>query len=112
MLLLIDMKFDGEVRERMLVSYYRYWWVKLTFDSDTLNKKTEKKTVTIYDNFSAARADIESNIDDVCKLLRSTGFTAGRRPPKYPEDYFRFVVIICCYFVMSFFAVLYMCHCN
>jgi hypothetical protein len=43
MLLLIDMKFDGEVRERMLVSYYRYWWVKLTFDSDTLNKKTEKK---------------------------------------------------------------------
>ncbi|CAB4023119.1 WASH complex subunit strumpellin, partial [Paramuricea clavata] len=66
MLLLIDMKFDGEVRERMLVSYYRY---------------------------CAARADIESNIDDVCKLLRSTGFTAGRRPPKYPEDYFSRVPI-------------------
>lgn len=42
-------------------------------------------------HFSAARADIESNIDDVCKLLRGTGFAAGRRPPKYPEDYFRSV---------------------
>ncbi|XP_046858069.1 WASH complex subunit 5-like [Xenia sp. Carnegie-2017] len=66
MLLLIDMKFDGEVRERMLVSYYRY---------------------------CAGRADIESNIDDVCKLLRSTGYSIGKRPPRYPEDYFSRVPI-------------------
>ena len=25
MLLVVDMKFEGEVRERMLVSYHRYW---------------------------------------------------------------------------------------
>lgn len=41
---------------------------------------------------SAARADVDSNLDDVCKLLRSTGFSVAataKRPPKYPEDYFR-----------------------
>ena len=54
-------------------------------------------------NFSAARADIESNIDDVCKLLRSTGFTSGRRPPKYPEDYFRFVQLLSLYFAVKSF---------
>ncbi|XP_073257126.1 WASH complex subunit 5-like isoform X2 [Porites lutea] len=65
MLLVIDMKFEGDVRERMLVSYHRY---------------------------CAARADVDSNIDDVCKLLRSTGFSiapGAKRPIKYPEDYFR-----------------------
>ena len=47
--------------------------------------------------YSAARADVDSNIDDVCKLLRSTGFSVvpgARRPAKYPEDYFRFVCSI------------------
>ncbi|XP_020632450.1 WASH complex subunit 5-like [Orbicella faveolata] len=65
MLLVIDMKFEGDVRERMLVSYHRY---------------------------CAARADVDSNIDDVCKLLRSTGFSlapGSKRPLKYPEDYFQ-----------------------
>ena len=38
--------------------------------------------------YSATRADIESNINDVYKLLRSTGISAGKRPSKYPEDYF------------------------
>ena len=44
--------------------------------------------------FSAARADVDSNLDDVCKLLRSTGFSAvpgAKRPLKYPEDYFQYV---------------------
>lgn len=64
-LLVIDQKIEGIVRERMLVSYYRY---------------------------SAQRSSMDSNIDDVCKLLRSTGYstTAGaKRPPNYPDDYFR-----------------------
>ena len=38
---------------------------------------------------------MDTNVDDVCKLLRSTGFsrtsTMAKRPPKYPEDYFRSV---------------------
>ena len=29
MLLVTDMKFEGDVRERMLVSYHRYWYGQL-----------------------------------------------------------------------------------
>ncbi|XP_030159704.1 WASH complex subunit 5 isoform X2 [Lynx canadensis] len=68
MLLVIDQKIEGEVRERMLVSYYRY---------------------------SAARS-ADSNMDDICKLLRSTGYSSqpgAKRPPNYPESYFRRVPI-------------------
>lgn len=69
MLLVIDQKIEGEVRERMLVSYYRY---------------------------SAARSSADSNIDDICKLLRSTGYSSqpgAKRPPNYPESYFHRVPI-------------------
>ncbi|XP_076462616.1 WASH complex subunit 5-like [Babylonia areolata] len=65
MLIVIDNKVEGVVRERMLVSYYRY---------------------------SAQKASAgDSNIDDVCKLLRSTGYSTApnaKRPPNYPESYF------------------------
>ncbi|XP_074640557.1 WASH complex subunit 5-like isoform X2 [Tubulanus polymorphus] len=64
MLILLDLKIEGPVRERMLVSYHRY---------------------------SAQNAAINSNIDDVCNLLRNTNFsnTPGtRRPASYPESYF------------------------
>nr|XP_039258715.1 WASH complex subunit 5-like [Styela clava] len=66
MLLIIDMKIDGLVRERMMVSYYRY-------------------------SGAARNAGSDSNIDDVCKLLRSTGLSqqpGAKRPPGYPENYF------------------------
>uniref|UniRef100_A0A3Q2YBW3 WASH complex subunit 5 n=1 Tax=Hippocampus comes TaxID=109280 RepID=A0A3Q2YBW3_HIPCM len=69
MLLVIDQKIEGDVRERMLVSYYRY---------------------------SAARSSADSNMDDICKLLRSTGFSSqpgARRPANYPESYFHRVPI-------------------
>uniref|UniRef100_A0A3B3DM24 WASH complex subunit 5 n=1 Tax=Oryzias melastigma TaxID=30732 RepID=A0A3B3DM24_ORYME len=69
MLLVIDQKIEGEVRERMLVSYYRY---------------------------SAARSSADSNLDDICKLLRSTGFSSqpgAKRPANYPESYFQRVPI-------------------
>ena len=38
-----------------------------------------------------ADAPSSSNLDDVCKLCRATGFNAaaGRKPPNYPEEYFR-----------------------
>ena len=63
MLLVVDQKIDGLVRERILVSYYRY---------------------------SAQRSTSDSNIDDVCNLLRSTGYNPnGKRPNNYPEDYFK-----------------------
>jgi len=66
MLLVVDMKIDGVVRERLLVSYYRY-------------------------SGAAKEAGSDSNIDDVCKLLRSTGMVYGtglKRPSNYPENFF------------------------
>uniref|UniRef100_A0A3P8VPU0 WASH complex subunit 5 n=1 Tax=Cynoglossus semilaevis TaxID=244447 RepID=A0A3P8VPU0_CYNSE len=69
MLLVIDQKIEGEVRERMLVSYYRY---------------------------SAARSSADSNLDDICKLLRSTGYSSqpgAKRPANYPDSYFARVPI-------------------
>uniref|UniRef100_A0A3B3T2B3 WASH complex subunit 5 n=1 Tax=Paramormyrops kingsleyae TaxID=1676925 RepID=A0A3B3T2B3_9TELE len=69
MLLVIDQKIEGEVRERMLVSYYRY---------------------------SAARSSADSNLDDICKLLRSTGYSSqpgAKRPANYPESYFQRVPV-------------------
>ena len=70
MLITIDTKIEGIIRERILVSYYRYSAQK------------------------AAAGD--SNIDDVCQLLRSTGFSnapGAKRPPNYPESYFNRVHI-------------------
>ncbi|XP_012267636.2 WASH complex subunit 5 [Athalia rosae] len=62
MLLLIDLHFEGPVRERLLVSYYRY----------------------NVQHLSTTR------VDDVCVLLRSTGFSSSpfKRPANYPEGYF------------------------
>ena len=65
------MKMEGSIRERMLVAFHRY---------------------------STQQTNIDSNIDDVCKLLRSTEYARTpvgiRRPLKYPEDYFRWVLVL------------------
>ncbi|XP_015187762.1 PREDICTED: WASH complex subunit strumpellin isoform X2 [Polistes dominula] len=61
MLLLVDNHFEGRVRERLLVSYYRY----------------------------NAQESSSTKVDDICMLLRSTGYSKiGKRPSNYPEDYF------------------------
>ena len=63
MLLIIDHHINGSIRERILVSYYRY---------------------------SAQRTQSDSKMDDVCQLLRATGFQKSlKKPVNYPEDYFR-----------------------
>ncbi|VVC86753.1 unnamed protein product [Leptidea sinapis] len=61
MLLLCDLYIPGAVRERLLVAFYRY----------STNQS-------------------QSNIDDVCKLLRDTGYNQllGKRPACYPVEYF------------------------
>lgn len=59
MLLVVDQYVPHVTRERLLVSYYRY-------RTDTQG---------------------ESTIDEVCKLLRSTGAPA-KRSDTYPADYF------------------------
>lgn len=51
---------------------------------------------TISDFPSAARSSGDSNLDDICKLLRSTGYSShpgAKRPPNYPESYFQRVPI-------------------
>lgn len=61
-LLTMDREIEGVVRERMLVSYYRY------------------STARSYD----------SKIDDVCNLVLSTGYSPNtKRPANYPEDFFK-----------------------
>eukprot|EP00095_Tigriopus_kingsejongensis_P005223 maker-scaffold585_size130225-snap-gene-0.19 protein:Tk05223 transcript:maker-scaffold585_size130225-snap-gene-0.19-mRNA-1 annotation:"Strumpellin" len=62
MLLLIDLHLEGSIRERLLVAYYRY---------------------------SGQHAD-QTHVDDICKLLRSTGFSKSnpKRPTNYPHSYF------------------------
>ncbi|KAL0871882.1 hypothetical protein ABMA27_004343 [Loxostege sticticalis] len=61
MLLLCDLYIPGPVRERLLVAFYRY-----------------------------STSQSQSNIDDVCKLLRDTGYNQqnGKRPSDYPVEYF------------------------
>lgn len=65
MLLVVDSVFLGLVRERIIVAHHRHAGQKATSDT---------------------------NIDDVCKLLRSTGYSnvpGTRRPANYPEEYFK-----------------------
>lgn len=65
MLLILDMHIPGIVRERILVSYHRYGTGKINSDS---------------------------SIEDICMLLRSTGFSNApdaKRVLNYPEEYFR-----------------------
>ncbi|CAF3265995.1 unnamed protein product, partial [Rotaria sp. Silwood2] len=65
MLIILDLKYDGAARERMIVAYFRY---------------------------SGKRNALDSNIDEVGKLLaRNDGFSLQpyKRPLGYPENYFR-----------------------
>lgn len=69
MLLILDMHIPGIVRERILVSYHRYGTGKINSDS---------------------------SIEDICMLLRSTGFSNvpdAKRVSNYPEEYFRYVFL-------------------
>lgn len=73
MLLILDLHIPGVVRERLLVAYNRY---------------------------SAQKSHGDSNIDDVCKLMRSTGYQQGvgnvskkSHTFSYPEEYFQRVPI-------------------
>ncbi|KAI7690096.1 hypothetical protein SSS_07180 [Sarcoptes scabiei] len=61
-LLILDRSIDGLIRERLMISYYRY----------------------------SASKSIDSKIDDVFNLIRSTGYSLNsRRPTNYPCDYFK-----------------------
>ncbi|KAG9509962.1 WASH complex subunit 5, partial [Fragariocoptes setiger] len=63
MLLVADQNFEGNTREKILVSYYRY---------------------------SAYKTSSGFNIDNTCNLLRSTGYSSvsKTRPSNYPETFF------------------------
>ena len=63
-LLTVDERIPGPVRERLMVSYFRY-------------------------SGATSGSGHVSHVDTVCELLRSTGFSEGnKRPSGYPETYF------------------------
>ncbi|XP_039755803.1 WASH complex subunit 5 [Pararge aegeria] len=66
MLILCDLYVPGCVRERLLVAFYRY-----------------------------STSQSQSNVDDVCKLLRDTNYNQqqGKKPSDYPVEYFSRVPI-------------------
>lgn len=81
MLLIVDSEIDGPVRERLLVSFYRYRLASIVF-------------FLIYEDyqdfpFSSRGASTGAHIDDVCRLFRGTGKIKGKRLPNYPENYFQ-----------------------
>ena len=56
---------------------------------------------------SAARASVDSKIEDVCKLLRSTDYStaqAAKRVANYPENYFRQTRILYCFCLLCVIA--------
>ncbi|XP_076032316.1 WASH complex subunit strump [Oratosquilla oratoria] len=69
MLLVVDTQFPGIVRERIIVAHHRH---------------------------SGQTAPRDTNIDDVCKLMRCTGFSnapGAKRPQNYPESFFKRVAL-------------------
>ena len=78
MLLVVDMRIPGIVRERMLVSYHRYMGG------------------ASGSSMQSGRTDY-SNFDDIVKLLRTTSYSNNpanpRRPVNYPESFFNRVTI-------------------
>lgn len=76
-LLIIDIHIAGDIRERILVAYYRY---------------------------NADKTESDCSIDDICKLMRSTGYIPSgssivqfhhnqQQVRNYPENYFSRVPI-------------------
>lgn len=67
-----------------------------TFVLTWLSFKLPPTILLFHVFFSAARSSADSNLDDICKLLRSTGFSSqpgAKRPANYPESYFHRVPI-------------------
>lgn len=66
MLLICDLYIPGMIRERLLVAFYRY-----------------------------STSQSQSNVDDVCKLLRDTGYDQQhrKRPADYPVEYFGYIFL-------------------
>ncbi len=46
--------------------------------------------------FSGEQNSDDANVDDICRLFRSTGFLKQqvKRTPNYPEEYFKYRNII------------------
>lgn len=68
MLLTLDFHVSGPIRERILVAYFRY---------------------------SGEQNSCESKLEDIAQLLRSTDYSnfMSKRPPGYPESFFKRVLI-------------------
>ena len=58
-LMQLDQKIHGRIREKMLITFMRY----------------------------RGSTNVE-HLDEVCRLVRNTGYSRDKRPANYPEDYF------------------------
>ncbi|KAJ8983483.1 hypothetical protein NQ317_014942 [Molorchus minor] len=55
---------------------------------DMEGKQLMSVLLVSYYRYTPQRRDTQSCIDEVCKLLRDTGYTT-KKPPNYPEDFFK-----------------------
>ena len=87
-LLLLDHHIPGQIRERLLVAYSRY-----VGDHNLKLRSTMGKGL-VGDGLMGFSGN-HNNMDDICKLMRSTGFALGDGdskpvvPQNYPQDYFQ-----------------------
>lgn len=88
MLLLLDQKIDGVIRERLLISCLRYKGI--TFPRPIKETHHQRDTFILYSwSHHLGQTELE-NVDGVAKLIERTGYVAVRpRPvPQYPERFF------------------------
>ncbi|XP_068228667.1 WASH complex subunit 5 [Palaemon carinicauda] len=82
---------DEDGKQLMCEALYLYGVMLLVVDSVFLGLVRERIIVTRH-RHAGQKASSDTNIDDVCKLLRSTGYSSipgTRRPSNYPEEYFK-----------------------
>ena len=117
MLLALDVHIEGQVREKLLVAYFRYsgmyvsmklqmqkkakiWFLNLNIFFKKNLKIFLKKIFHYFENiyipnYSGQQNSSESKFEDIVQLLRSTGFSPNqiKRTQKYPESFFKRILI-------------------
>uniref|UniRef100_A0A8D0WDL1 WASH complex subunit 5 n=1 Tax=Sus scrofa TaxID=9823 RepID=A0A8D0WDL1_PIG len=86
----------NEDGKQLLEFALKMYGLELIFSNLQMSHEVPSETLLEYYIISAARSSADSNMDDICKLLRSTGYSSqpgAKRPPNYPESYFQRVPV-------------------
>lgn len=70
------------------VKFVRGFWLP-TFDIQ-VRFFFELQRSILHLLYLGEQTSMESKLEDVAQLMRSTGKIGGKRPPKYPESFFRY----------------------